>query len=53
MTSSSATYLGIDLGTTALKCIITDHKQRVAGLAEVALAISRPRHGWAEQTPQD
>ena len=53
MTSSSATYLGIDLGTTALKCIITDHKQRVAGLAEVALAISRPRPGWAEQNPQD
>ena len=42
-----------DLGTTALKCIITDHKQRVAGLAEVALAISRPRPGWAEQNPQD
>ena len=35
MASSTSTYLGIDLGTTALKCMITDHKQRVAGVAEV------------------
>ncbi len=39
MASSTSTYLGIDLGTTALKCIITDHKQRVVGLAEVSLPI--------------
>jgi xylulokinase len=53
MTFSGATYLGIDLGTTALKCAITDHKQHVAGLAEVAVAIWRPRPGWSEQNPQD
>lgn len=53
MASNSATYLGIDLGTTALKCIITDHTQRVAGFAEVPLPISRPRPGWSEQNPQD
>ncbi|MDP1701805.1 MAG: xylulokinase [Aestuariivirga sp.] len=53
MAFSTSTYLGIDLGTTALKCIITDHKQCVVGLAEVALAISRPRPGWSEQNPQD
>ncbi len=53
MTFSSATYLGIDLGTTALKCIITDPQQRVAGLAEVSLPISRPQPGWSEQNPQD
>jgi xylulokinase len=53
MTSSNATYLGIDLGTTALKCVITDHKQRVVGLADVDLAISRPRPGWSEQNPRD
>lgn len=53
MAFSTATYLGIDLGTTALKCIITDHKQRVVGLAEVSLPITRLRPGWSEQTPQD
>ncbi len=53
MTSATSTYLGIDLGTTALKCIITDHKQRVAGLAEVSLPTTRPQPGWSEQDPQE
>ena len=53
MAFSTATYLGIDLGTTALKCIITDHKQRIVGLAEVSLPILRPRPGWSEQKPQE
>ena len=53
MAFSTSTYLGIDLGTTALKCIITDHKQRVVGLAEVSLPTLRPQPGWSEQKPQD
>ena len=53
MASSTSTYLGIDLGTTALKCIIADHKQRVVGASEVKLAISRPQPLWSEQTPSD
>ena len=53
MAFSTSTYLGVDLGTTALKCIITDHKQHVVGLAEVPLPISRPQPGWSEQEPQD
>ncbi len=53
MASSTSTYLGIDLGTTALKCLITDHKQRVVGLAEVPLPITRPQPGWSEQAPQE
>lgn len=53
MASGKSTYLGIDLGTTALKCIITDHKQRVLGLSEVKLAISRPQPLWSEQTPSE
>jgi xylulokinase len=53
MAFSTSTYLGVDLGTTALKCIITDHKQRVVGLAEVPLPITRPQPGWSEQEPQD
>ncbi len=53
MVSSTSTYLGIDLGTTALKCIITDHKQRVVGSSEVKLKISRPQALWSEQNPKD
>ena len=53
MASVTSTYLGIDLGTTALKCIITDHRQRVVGLSEVALAISRAKPLWSEQAPSD
>jgi xylulokinase len=53
MAFSTSTYLGVDLGTTALKCIITDHKQRIVGLAEVPLPITRPQPGWSEQEPQD
>ncbi|MEQ1521913.1 MAG: FGGY family carbohydrate kinase, partial [Aestuariivirga sp.] len=53
MASVTSTYLGIDLGTTALKCLITDHKQRVVGLAEVSLPTVRPQPGWSEQKPQD
>ncbi len=53
MAFSTSTYLGIDLGTTALKCIITDHKQRVVGLAEVPLPTLRMQPGWSEQKPQD
>ena len=53
MARKTSTYLGIDLGTTALKCIITDDKQRVAGVSEVRLAISRPRPQWSEQAPAE
>lgn len=51
MALRAPTYLGIDLGTTALKCIIADHKQRVIGASEIKLAISRPRPLWSEQNP--
>ena len=53
MAFSISTYLGIDLGTTTLKCIITDHKQRVVGLTEVKLPIARPQPLWSEQNPKD
>ena len=46
-------YLGIDIGTSAVKVCLAD-----AGLSSVAtesqpLTISHPRPGWSEQTPQD
>ena len=53
MAFATSTYLGIDLGTTALKCLITDHKQRAVGLGEVSLPIMRPQPGWSEQKPEE
>jgi len=46
-------YLGIDIGTSAVKVCLAD-----AGLSSVAtesqpLTISHPRPGWSEQNPQD
>ncbi|WP_316231614.1 xylulokinase [Bradyrhizobium sp. SZCCHNR1051] len=44
-------YLGIDLGTSAVKTIIVDDAQRVVASRSHALAMDVPRPGWAEQDP--
>ncbi|MGC2781066.1 MAG: FGGY family carbohydrate kinase, partial [Bradyrhizobium sp.] len=44
-------YLGIDLGTSAVKTILVDHAQRVIASRSHALTIDVPRPGWAEQDP--
>ncbi|MBI2718050.1 MAG: xylulokinase [Rhizobiales bacterium] len=46
-------YLGVDLGTSALKAVLVDRRQRLVGAADVTLAISRPKPGWSEQDPGD
>ena len=51
MAMRKPTYLGIDLGTTSLKCIIADEKQKVVGVSEVRLAMSRKHPLWSEQNP--
>ncbi len=48
-----AAYLGIDLGTTALKAVISDGKSRIIAHASVSVSISHPRPGWSEQSPED
>jgi xylulokinase len=46
-------YLGLDLGTSALKAVLVDDEDRsVAGVSE-PLEVSRPREGWSEQDPQE
>ena len=45
-------YLGIDLGTTSVKTVLTDREGRVMATASQALAVSRPRPGWSEQDPE-
>ncbi len=45
-------YLGIDLGTSALKAILVDDAQAVVGEASVPLEINRPHANWSEQDPE-
>jgi xylulokinase len=46
-------YLGLDLGTSGLKGIITDEAQKIVAEATAPLTVSRPRAGWSEQSPAD
>ena len=46
-------YLGIDVGTTAVKALVVDELGSVVGEAESPLEVSVPMHGWAEQNPSD
>src|SRR5689334_25065740 len=46
-------YLGVDLGTSAVKATVIDGEQSVVGSASAPLGISRPRPGWSEQDPRD
>lgn len=46
-------YLGIDVGTTAVKALVVDDTGAVVGDAESPLDLSVPRPGWSEQNPSD
>jgi len=46
-------FIGLDLGTSALKALLVDEDARVVGTASVPLTVLRPRPGWSEQDPQD
>ena len=46
-------YLGLDLGTSALKALLIDDDQRIVGSASADLDVSRLASGWSEQAPAD
>ncbi|UUZ79984.1 xylulokinase [Paenibacillus sp. P26] len=46
-------FLGIDLGTSAVKCILVDQYGSVKGNHSVEYPLLQPRPGWAEQHPED
>lgn len=46
-------YLGIDLGTSGIKVILTDDKGELIDSESHALSISRPKPLWSEQSPSD
>jgi xylulokinase len=45
-------YLGIDVGTSAVKAMIVDERQLSSAEAEIPLETSRPRELWSEQDPE-
>ncbi len=46
-------FLGLDVGTSGLKAVLIDDRQRIVGEASAPLTVSRPQDGWAEQSPAD
>ena len=44
-------YLGIDVGTSAVKALLVDEDQESLAESTVALTVSRPRALWSEQDP--
>ena len=46
-------YLGIDIGTSAVKAVIADENGAVVGESRVSLSISRPHPLWSEQDPTE
>ncbi|WP_138471670.1 xylulokinase [Poseidonocella sp. HB161398] len=45
-------YLGIDLGTSGARLLLTDGAQRVIAAAEAPCSVAHPHPGWSEQDPQ-
>ena len=46
-------YLGIDVGTSAVKVVAVDDSGKLLEQASEPLVISRPRPSWSEQHPDD
>ncbi|OMT95052.1 xylulokinase, partial [Burkholderia pseudomallei] len=46
------TYLGIDLGTSEVKAILTDADSAPLAAGGAPLAVERPHPHWSEQSPQ-
>ena len=45
--------LGMDLGTSSLKCVVIDKAGRVLATAERHYPTQSPQSGWMEQDPED
>ena len=44
-------YIGIDLGTSAVKLLLTDEKGMILNIVSKEISLSFPHPGWAEQDP--
>jgi xylulokinase len=48
-----AHFLGVDLGTSALKALVIDEDQAIVSSLSLPLSIARPHPLWCEQDPED
>jgi xylulokinase len=46
-------YLGLDIGTSAVKAVLVDADERIVAQADSPLTVSRPAPLWSEQNPDD
>lgn len=45
-------FLGLDIGTSSVKGVLIDAKQKIVASATAPLTVSRPQPGWSEQNPE-
>jgi xylulokinase len=45
-------FLGLDIGTSAVKAIVVDAHQNVVGKQAAPLSVQTPQPGWSEQDPE-
>ena len=46
-------FLGLDLGTSAVKALLVDENGHPVASQSAPLAVSRPHQGWSEQDPEE
>ncbi|MFN0181689.1 MAG: xylulokinase [Gemmatimonadales bacterium] len=46
-------HLGLDIGTSSVKGVLIDSRQKIVHAATAPLSVSRPAPGWWEQAPED
>jgi xylulokinase len=49
----TASFIGLDIGTSSVKALLMDEAQRTIASASAPLSVSRPHPGWSEQNPDD
>ncbi|MEC8662004.1 MAG: xylulokinase [Pseudomonadota bacterium] len=52
MTEDRPIFLGLDLGTSAVKAVLVDADNRIIDSRSTPLSVSRPQQGWSEQDPE-
>lgn len=46
-------YIGIDLGTSACKFLLTDEKGSILNIVSEEYPLEFPQPGWSQQNPED
>ena len=46
-------YIGVDLGTSAVKLLLMDGEGRIQNVVSKEYPLYFPKPGWSEQKPED